>query len=560
MPRPRSPAHSDISDGEADGNEAELARLQRRYRVMENDRKAYCQESQDVIKRQRAEIAALQAEQEEILKNMRLIESQSNQEKDNKNCENLGELGRTKQEIEQQIKEERTRHNELNSEIREWEKKKRDQQKKAGGSASSSQHTTKTSKDIRKLENRLQLANNKFCKALEENKGMRDDIDSLRVERRRFEDLYKRLEKERQKLKEEIGQIIDEATQAHDQRDEAQSKMILLKEKSDKDIQQHETEMKELIRIIDHDRRLKEFMNSKNKDRPEDSQLVKWRQEREAHMAEKLKASQTDSVDSYEEAFQKIKEMRKEENVEKLVSDFIRVEDQNFALFNYVNEQNHQIETLQEQIDEIKSEIESFKSQGVELEEQRKAILKTLDEKQSHAAQKADEFDEKYKEVSKILDQLRAGIESLFNKTNCDSSSIDDMLGSKQGVTNQNMIQYLGIIEEKTNQLLLAQTYLANKEDEDGYVSRKRPALLGDGPQPPAPKPLILPPAVGEYDSDTSDASEEGSRPLTHGELTHKVMKSVKKREQEMRKNENKYDLSEAADKKSKKKDKKVKY
>ena len=56
--------------------------------------------------------------------------------------------------------------------------------------------------------------------------------------------------------------------------------MILLKEKSDKDIQQHETEMKELIRIIDHDRRLKEFMNSKNKDRPEDSQLVKWRQER----------------------------------------------------------------------------------------------------------------------------------------------------------------------------------------------------------------------------------------------------------------------------------------
>jgi len=63
----------------------------------------------------------------------------------------------TLEEIEQQIKEERTRHNELNSEIREWEKKKRDQQKKAGGSASSSQHTTKTSKDIRKLENRLQL-------------------------------------------------------------------------------------------------------------------------------------------------------------------------------------------------------------------------------------------------------------------------------------------------------------------------------------------------------------------------------------------------------------------
>ena len=69
--------------------------------------------------------------------------------------------------------------------------------------------------------------------------------------------------------------------------------------------------------------------------------------------------------------------------------------------------------------------------------------------------------EEKYHEM--LCTWCVSGIESLFNKTNCDSSSIDDMLGSKQGVTNQNMIQYLGIIEEKTNQLLLAQTYLANK-------------------------------------------------------------------------------------------------
>ena len=72
-------------------------------------------------------------------------------------------------------------------------------------------------------------------------------------------------------------------------------------------------------------------------------------------MAEKLKASQTDSVESYEEAFQRIKEMRQEEDVNKLVNDFIRIEDKNFALFNYVNEQNHQIETLQEQIEDVRT-------------------------------------------------------------------------------------------------------------------------------------------------------------------------------------------------------------
>ena len=55
------------------------------------------------------------------------------------------------------------------------------------------------------------------------------------------------------------------------------------------------------------------------------------------------------------------------------------------------------------------------------------------------------------------------GIESLFNKINCDRSAIDDMLGAATGVTDSNMIQYLGIIEQRTNELLAIQTYVTTK-------------------------------------------------------------------------------------------------
>ena len=54
--------------------------------------------------------------------------------------------------------------------------------------------------------------------------------------------------------------------------------MILLKDKADKDLQQHNAEMKELCRIIDHDRKLRDFMNTKGSDRPEEVQMVAWRQ------------------------------------------------------------------------------------------------------------------------------------------------------------------------------------------------------------------------------------------------------------------------------------------
>ena len=46
----------------------------------------------------------------------------------------------------------------------------------------------------------------------------------------------------------------------------------------------------------------------------------------------------------YKEAFEKIKKVAPaDSNLDKIVADFIKVEDQNFALFNYVTEMNNQV-------------------------------------------------------------------------------------------------------------------------------------------------------------------------------------------------------------------------
>ena len=54
--------------------------------------------------------------------------------------------------------------------------------------------------------------------------------------------------------------------------------MMALKEKAEKDLQQHNAEMKELVRIIHHDRKLREFMNTKTKERQEDEDMAGWRE------------------------------------------------------------------------------------------------------------------------------------------------------------------------------------------------------------------------------------------------------------------------------------------
>ncbi len=56
-----------------------------------------------------------------------------------------------------------------------------------------------------------------------------------------------------------------------------------------------------------------------------------------------------------------------------------------------------------------------------------------------------------------------AGIDSVFSKIGCDSTAITDMLGGHAGVTETTVLQYLGIVEQRTNELLQLQAFLHAK-------------------------------------------------------------------------------------------------
>ena len=69
--------------------------------------------------------------------------------------------------------------------------------------------------------------------------------------------------------------------------------MIALKEKADKDLVQYNMELKELIRIIDHDRKLKEFMRIKGEERAELA-------DKELEMKQRRKETERDKGDREE--------------------------------------------------------------------------------------------------------------------------------------------------------------------------------------------------------------------------------------------------------------------
>jgi len=496
--------------------------------MFDKDRKAYSDESQNKIRKQRATIEALQQENEELMKDNELAGSQLNKTKDINNTETLNALMDGEEKYLQKILAEKELIGELDGEIHSMEQNIKRQHKNMGGVHMSQAKQIMIQKQTRVLENRLHQASTRFNDSLACNRKLREVIDHTRTEREVFEGLYKKLEKQFNENKQEIAEIMEASTTSYDARDDAQTKMLALKEKSDKDVAQHNMELKELLRIIDHDRKLKEFMGIKGEDRAEAHEGMTTT--RKSHEKEKM-GDKDDTIESYEAAFEKIKKTTGIEDIDLLVDIFIEVEDKNFALFNYVNELNNDIEMQQEGKSGIKDDIEQFKSQSAGLEQERKRVLRDLEEKHADESEKARMYDENHKAASKILEQLKAGIDSLFKKINCDQSSIVEMLGGQAGVTDQNMMQYLGIIEQRTNELLQVQAFATTKEDEKAHALEAI-GLLGRGPMKAQATVAVPLPSTGDdYESDVSVGSDDESRPLTQSELISRIMKGISKRE-----------------------------
>jgi len=300
-------------------------------------------------------------------------------------------------------------------------------------------------------------------------------IDNLRRERVVFDGIYKKLERELHEKKNKMAQIIEISNAAYESRDQAQAEMVALKAQADKEQATFEVEWSQLGQLIEKDRKMKDFIKSKERERSsnrqgdpalEEEQKLRKRVTKGAWGIAKDKANihlSMEKVQSYEEAFAKIQKATKITDIDKLVQTFINAEDQNFSLFNYVNDLSNEIEKLEESISEIKGEIQKYQGHGANSDNQRKKILSDLENKLNKTETKATQYEDKYQQAMKTVNALKTGIQYIFNKIGCNDSVVSEMLGNA-GVTESNMMQYLGIIEQRTNQLL--QVYALQQEQD----------------------------------------------------------------------------------------------
>ena len=464
------------------------------------------------------------------------------------------------------IEQEKKKISELDQEIEAAQKKMIEQKRKMGGINASKENSDMISRQIRLFENRLDKALVKFNESLAKNKSLRLKIDNLRRERVVFDGIYKKLERELHEKKKEMAAIIEDSKNAYQVRDKSSSEMQALRQQAKKDQEQFEKEWERLGKIMEVDRQLRESMAQVVKEGTDPareggqsgaslegeggSDLIPTAQafgfggpgtDPELPDGMGTESLSYERVAACEEAFQKIKEQTKIKDVNELVDKFLQAEDKNFRLFNFVNSLNSDIGRLELQIADTKAEIETLKGQGNYSDTQHKKVLRALEENLSRTETKANEYDAKYNNATKTIQLLKTGIQSIFTRlgpsrradsTNGSSqameerASVEEMLGN-QGVTESNMMQYLGIIEQRTSEIL--HMYYQSQAGTSGAELPNQSFIQEGVLQAGNPRLHVNPPAWEDFSSGEESDQEDDERPLTRDELQRKTLRGMRK-------------------------------
>ena len=440
------------------------------------------------------------------------------------------------------IEEEKRKIDDLQGKIDTLVSKSREQRKKMGGINAARENQIQVNKRLKVLENRLDQSMIKYNESVSKNKALREDINESRRQRLVYDGVYKKLEQELAEKKHKMAKIIADSNEAYETRDKLLLELDELKKVVDTEQQSFETEWARLGNAITletggRDARKRELDRQHAEE--EEEKLRKEAVGEETRLRRKvlggawkiakekahLQLSQ-ERITAYEDAFAKVLATTGIDDIHELVEKFIAAEEKNFSMFNYVNHLNEELEKLDISIAEVKGEIEKYRGQDSENNTQRKKILRELETRLARTEARVKDYDDRHQDATSVLSEIKSMVMTVYDAIGCKNIS---SLHNTTAIADSNLMQFLGVIEQRTNEIL--QMYYATVQAHDAEsgttesgegsnvgVSNILP--MGEGPTVPSGtvELKIEPPKFEDY-GPLPEAIMDDDRPLTRTEL-----------------------------------------
>jgi len=175
---------------------SQLDELQRKYRIMEGDRKSYAEEVQNVVRKQKAQIEKLKRENNQLKSELSLETRAATVGSSGVVSTKLTALQDAQELAARTIEAEKRRGEELDMRLRALKEQLLQEKKEMGGNNGHIEQHHAVQKQVKVLEHRLHRSLVKFNEAISANKELREIIDNLRRERVVFDGIYKKMQVE----------------------------------------------------------------------------------------------------------------------------------------------------------------------------------------------------------------------------------------------------------------------------------------------------------------------------------------------------------------------------
>lgn len=216
-----------------------------------------------------------------------------------------------------------------------------------------------------------------------------------------------------------------------------------------------------------------------------------------------------DKIASNEAMFEKLKSMTGVESLEEMVSNYIAHEEEMFSLYNFIQAMNTEIDQVIEGTAQLESDIAQFKSDQQDQDQQRRTTIDELQQRLASTLEVTKSLEEQNMMQQESVSQISKKVGTLFFKLSCDQM---DTKGSQanaknqrfatsrpeskaalitgQGVTDSNVLDYLGCIEQRAVDIISEYLHIVHSREAtaNGIAARLTMSATG-GPRSPTPGP-----------------------------------------------------------------------
>uniref|UniRef100_A0A7S3IZE9 ODAD1 central coiled coil region domain-containing protein n=1 Tax=Strombidium inclinatum TaxID=197538 RepID=A0A7S3IZE9_9SPIT len=240
------------------------------------------------------------------------------------------------------------------------------------------------------------------------------------------------------------------------------------------------------------------------------------------------------NVNVIEDAFTQMKQATGISSTEEVVTTFIKAEEQNYSLYNYVNMLNSEIDMIEEHNKAIETEIKRHEELGDMTEKEKEIVRQKLSEKVEESNALHNEKDQQIKLMEKNMVAIKDSVWRMvdeFKKSNFFLSVAQSNQYDDETVFNENNVtHYLAELEEYIS---LFMTYMACKQNDPNAPTVSIPFESMNVKEFDKTKMNIEPPSSNEVNLANEDAETEEDM-TTDPRALFKKFEDMKAREEDI--------------------------